>query len=108
MGPIEPFLLSFVTFFPLLAGVGLLAGGVALLVGCRTRIAAIGLIALLIPITITVQLGGMATMGPLFKNIGLAGGLIFFATHGAGPWSLDRLWHTRGAQHPSIASQEAV
>jgi len=33
----------------------------------------------LIPITLTIQVGQVQTMGPLFKNIGLAGGLLFFA-----------------------------
>ena len=39
-----------------LAGVALLAGGLALLVGFQTRLAALGLIAVLVPITLTVQL----------------------------------------------------
>ncbi|MFW5967762.1 MAG: DoxX family protein [Persicimonas sp.] len=77
------------TTLVLLAGVALLVGGLALLVGLYTRLAAVGLIALIIPITLTVQTGGLETLGPLFKNIGLAGGLIYFATHGADVWSLD-------------------
>lgn len=74
-----------------LSGVALLIGGLALLLGFYTRAAALGLLALLIPITITVQVGSMASMGPLFKNIGLAGGLLFFITHGADVFALDTL-----------------
>ncbi|MFB6371763.1 MAG: DoxX family membrane protein, partial [Bradymonadaceae bacterium] len=72
------------------AGVGLLVGGLALLSGLMTRWAAVGLIA----ITLTVQVGSIKTLGPLFKNIGLMGGLSYFATHGARAWSLDELMQT--------------
>lgn len=80
----------------MLAGIALLVGGVALLVGYRTRTAALLLIALIIPITITVQIGRVATLGPLFKNIGLMGALFYFATHGADSWSVDAIWRRRG------------
>lgn len=79
-----------------LAGIALLVGGLALLVGYRTRTAALLLIALIIPITLTVQIGRVATLGPLFKNIGLMGALIYFATHGADSWSVDAIWRRRG------------
>lgn len=59
-------------------GIGLLAGGFFLLFNRYTRIAAILLLALLIPITISVQLQGWQTVGPLFKNVAIAGGLLFF------------------------------
>ncbi|TXD31451.1 DoxX family membrane protein [Lujinxingia vulgaris] len=74
-----------------LSGVALLIGGLALLLGLYTRAAALGLLTLLIPITVTVQVGSMASMGPLFKNIGLAGGLLFFIAHGADVFALDTL-----------------
>lgn len=73
----------------LLSGIALIAGGVALAAGFKTRLAALGLMALIIPITVTVQIGSLSTLGPLFKNIGLAGGLIYFVTHGSDVWSLD-------------------
>ncbi|MFW6054086.1 MAG: DoxX family protein [Persicimonas sp.] len=77
------------TTLVVLAGIALLAGGLALLAGLKTRLAALGLIAVLIPITLSVQVGDAASLGPLFKNIGLAGGLIYFAAHGADTWSID-------------------
>lgn len=66
-----------------LVGVALLLGGIALATGFKTRWAALLLILLLIPITLTVQVGSLDTMGPLAKNIGLAGGLLYFLTHGS-------------------------
>ncbi len=72
----------------LLAGAALLIGGAGLLLGYRTRWAAILLILVVIPIKITIQIG-RSTLGPLFKNVAIMGGLLFFATHGAGPYSLD-------------------
>lgn len=59
-------------------GIGLLAGGIFLVVNRYTRVAAMVLLLLLIPITISVQLQGWSTAGPLFKNIAIAGGLLFF------------------------------
>lgn len=81
----------------LAAGVALLAGGLALLVGFRTRLAALGLIAVLVPITVTVQLGP-DTLGPLFKNVAILGGLVFFAAHGSDAYSVDRLLRIRRLQ----------
>lgn len=59
-------------------GVGLLIGGVLLLTNRLTRYAAMLLLVLMIPITISVQLQGLETMGPLFKNVAIAGALLFF------------------------------
>lgn len=59
-------------------GVGLLIGGLFLLTNIFTRYAAVLLLALLIPITISVQLQGIESMGPLFKNVAIAGALLFF------------------------------
>jgi len=73
----------------LLAGVTLLAGGLGLLLGIQTRLAAGLLILVVLPITITIQIG-RPTLGPLFKNVAILGGLLYFAAHGAGPLSLDR------------------
>jgi putative oxidoreductase len=64
--------------------------GAGLLLGYRARWAAVLLILGVIPITITIQIG-RSTLGPLFKNVAIMGGLLFFATHGAGPYSLNEL-----------------
>lgn len=62
----------------MVTGIGLLAGGVLLLLNRFTRVAAILLLLLLVPITVSVQLQGWDTAGPLFKNIAIAGALLFF------------------------------
>ena len=62
-----------------LSGIAMLIAGIALLIGFKTRIASIVLIAVLIPITLTVQVVQMATLGPLFKNVAILGGLLFFS-----------------------------
>jgi putative oxidoreductase len=74
---------SFLTFVDpqaliIAVGIGLLIGGLLLLTNLFTRYAAILLLALLIAITISVQLQGLETMGPLFKNVAIAGALLFF------------------------------
>lgn len=65
-------------FLVVASGVALLIGGFLLLTNQYTRYAAILLLALLIPITISVQMQGLETMGPLFKNVAIAGALLFF------------------------------
>lgn len=67
-----------------LAGIGLVAGGLGLLFGSKTRLSALVLMSILIPITITVQTDSAETLGPLFKNIAIFGGLIHFAYFGIG------------------------
>lgn len=94
------------TALVLLTGVVLFAGGLALLTGFQTRRAALVLFALLIPITLTVQVGSLSTMGPLAKNIGLAGGLLYFAAHGADSFSFDH-WRNmrRNSSHPTSTKE---
>ncbi|NDI98954.1 DoxX family protein [Flavobacterium sp. LaA7.5] len=62
----------------LLSGYVLLVFGVAFMLGIYTRYSALVLAAILIPITITVQLGNGFLHGPLWKNVALFGGLLFF------------------------------
>ena len=71
------------------SGIVMLIGGLGLILGLKTRISSILLIMMLIPITITVQLQGGDALGPLFKNIAILGGLIYFAYFGAKGWSMD-------------------
>jgi putative oxidoreductase len=69
-------------------GVVLILGGVGLLLGVLTRVCALALLAVLVPITFTVHVGAPEHVGPLFKNIALLGGLIHFAAKGPGAFSL--------------------
>lgn len=61
-----------------LSGIAMLLAGLAFLAGFQTRWAAVVLLAVLIPITITIQVGQDNTLGPLFKNVAIMGGLLFF------------------------------
>ncbi|HSI78860.1 MAG TPA: DoxX family protein [Lunatimonas sp.] len=65
-------------FLGLITGYFLLIFGVLLLGGVFTRWSALVLFMLLIPITITIQLGNGILHGPFWKNIALFGGLLFF------------------------------
>lgn len=60
------------------SGIVMFIAGLGLLLGYKTRWAAIILAAVLIPITLTIQVGQITTLGPLFKNIAILGGLTFF------------------------------
>lgn len=68
-------------FLVMVVGVGLLTGGLLLLANRFTRHAAMLLLGLLIPITFSVQLEGVETLGPLFKNVAIAGALLFFISN---------------------------
>ena len=59
-------------------GFTLLLSGVAFLFGVFIRWSAAVLFFVLIPITITIQMGNGVMHGPLWKNIALFGGLMFF------------------------------
>jgi len=60
------------------SGIVMLVAGFLFLIGYKTKWTAIFLMAVLIPITLTVQVGQITTLGPLFKNIAILGGLLFF------------------------------
>ncbi|GBF21626.1 doxX protein [Arenibacter sp. NBRC 103722] len=62
----------------IISGIVMLTAGFIFLIGYKTKWAAIVLMAVLIPITLTVQVGQITTLGPLFKNIAILGGLLFF------------------------------
>lgn len=65
----------------ILSGIVMLIAGTSLLIGFKTRLSSIVLIAVLIPITLTIQVGQISSLGPLFKNIAILGGLIFFSVN---------------------------
>lgn len=65
-------------FMGLFTGYTLLIVGVTFLFGILTRWSALTLFLVLIPITITIQMGNGIMHGPLWKNIALFGGLLFF------------------------------
>jgi putative oxidoreductase len=71
-------------------GVVLLGAGVGLLLGYRTRLAALALIAVLVPITVSTHLGVAGDPGPLLKNLALLGGLVHFAAVGTSGRSAHR------------------
>lgn len=72
-----------------LVGAVLVTGGLALALGYRTRLAAMGLLLTLVPITVTTHLGGdISHVGPFFKNLALMGGLAHFAIRGPGAFAL--------------------
>lgn len=62
----------------IISGVVMLFAGFSLMMGYKSKIAASILLLILIPITITIQMGQMSTLGPLFKNLVIMGGLLFF------------------------------
>ncbi len=65
-------------YLVIISGIVMMIAGFCLLIGYRTRWAAVALAAVIIPITLTVQVGQIHTLGPLFKNIAILGGLLFF------------------------------
>ena len=87
----------------ILSGLALLLGGLALASGLLTRWAAGGLALVLLPITLTVQVGGAQGLGPLFKNIALLGGLLHYALEGGGLVSLDHWLRERWRLRPLVA-----
>lgn len=72
------FMLGNPEFSVIASGIVMLIAGISLMIGFRTKYAAIILALILVPITITIQIGQMSTIGPLFKNVAIFGGLIFF------------------------------
>ena len=60
----------------ILSGIVMLSAGFLFLVGYRTKWTAIVLLAVLISINLTVHVGQITTLGPLFKNVAILGGLL--------------------------------
>lgn len=86
----------------LIAGIAEIAGGLGLVLGLLTRVAAVGLILFMIPTTAIFH-NFWAYAGPemkqqmieLLKNLTTIGGLAILAAVGAGRYSLDSKWRRR-------------
>ena len=83
--------------FAILAGAVELIGGVALIVGYKTRVAALFLIVFTVMASLLAHnywdLEGAARTTQyiqFYKNLAIIGGLLCVFGRGAGPWSLDR------------------
>lgn len=72
----------------IISGYVLLIFGITFLLGVFTRWSAVILFLTLIPITITIQMGNGILHGPLWKNIALFGGLLFFILNNPKSFSL--------------------
>jgi putative oxidoreductase len=83
--------------FAILAGLVELLGGIAIIVGFKTRCAAIAMIVFTIIASLLAHnfwaMEGAARATnhiQFFKNLAIIGGFLFVFVRGAGPWSLDR------------------
>ena len=76
------------SFLLTVSGGTLLVGGIALLLGVKTRYAAAVLFLTLIPITFAIHIAP-GHVGPLLKNVAILGGLIHFFVRGPGAFSWD-------------------
>ena len=68
------------------------ACALALIVGWKTRLAAIGLVIWMIPVTLLFHnpAGGQEAMIHFMKNVAITGGLLVLFASGPGVWSLGR------------------
>lgn len=82
-----------------------LGGGLAIVFGLLTRLAALGLAVFSIASAVLFHGGADPTQQILFaKNLAMAGGFLFLVAHGAGPISLDaKLFNRGGAALPQGA-----
>ncbi len=72
-----------------LSGVALVIGGLCILLGWYTRLAALMLLVTLIPITVSIHVAP-GHIGPFLKNVAIAGGLIHFLVRGPGRFAVDQ------------------
>ena len=96
---------------PLVIGLHI-GGGLAVLSGLLTRIAALSLAAfsLAAALVFHTDFADFNELNHFWKNVALAGGLVLLATKGAGDWSLDRRIGFLGAdprrQHRAVQGKE--
>lgn len=64
-----------------ISGIVMLVAGGLLAAGYYEKKAAIILLMVLIPITISVQLDNLKDLGPFFKNVAIAGSLLFISNY---------------------------
>lgn len=76
-----------------------LLGGLAILVGFQTRLVALLLagFSLVTGVMFHFVPADQMMMTMFFKNLGLAGGFLLLAAHGAGAWSVDAVLGRRAA-----------
>ena len=67
---------SIITVLIYFSGAVMVAAGIMLAAGIKEKLAAVALLLVLIPITISVQLENLKDLGPFFKNVAIAGSLI--------------------------------
>lgn len=72
---------SIITFIIYLSGAIMIVAGLMLASGWNERKAALALLIVLIPITISVQLDNIKDLGPFFKNVAIAGSLLFIINY---------------------------
>jgi putative oxidoreductase len=96
------------------SGILALLGGLSILLGYRTRLGAVALIAFLVPVTammhrfwtISDPMMRQLDLVMFLKNVGLVGGALMFVRFGAGEYSLDAriARRTQGASAAAIAA----
>ncbi len=64
-----------------LSGIVMIVAGIMLATGYKQKLAATVLLLVLIPITLSVQLENLKDLGPFFKNVAIAGSLLFIINH---------------------------
>jgi len=79
---------------PLFLGAALVVeavGTISVVLGWYARPAALVMAAYLVPVSLVFHRLGTSPLAPtqLLKNLGIVGGLLLVAHHGAGPWSID-------------------
>src|SRR6187455_2930810 len=65
---------------------------VMILIGYKTRLAALGLVIWLIPVTFVMHPpNDDKQLGAFMKNLAIIGGLLFIAKSGAGEWAVEKV-----------------